>query len=140
MLQDQLSLQNQELNDLTKRNQQLFDQWTRVDVECGRVSEDLRVANARLEQLRNECANLRAEKGIWEVRSGHILMCRHTPHLLFQSIQTRLVEENKSLAMERSHLSDLMTNVQKMHNDLERTGENDRRRLENQLQLLENQS
>lgn len=67
MLQEQISLQNQELNDLTKRNQQLFDQWTRVDVECGRVSEDLHVANARVEQLRNESANLRAEKSIWEV-------------------------------------------------------------------------
>ena len=58
---------------------------------------------------------------------------------LLQSIQTRLVNENKTLAVERSHLSDLMANVQKMHNDLERSGENDRRRMESQLQLLENQ-
>lgn len=42
--------------------------------------------------------------------------------------------------MERSHLSDLMSNVQKMHNDLERSGENDRRRLEGQLQMLEGQT
>jgi len=42
--------------------------------------------------------------------------------------------------MERSHLSDLMGNVQKMHNDLERSGENDRRRLESQLQMLESQT
>lgn len=41
--------------------------------------------------------------------------------------------------MERSHLSDLMGNVQKMHNDLERSGENDRRRLESQLQSMETQ-
>ena len=41
--------------------------------------------------------------------------------------------------MERSHLSDLMANVQKMHNDIERSSENDRRRLESQVQLLENQ-
>lgn len=58
---------------------------------------------------------------------------------LLQSIQTRLVNENKTLAVERSHLSDLMANVQKMHNDLERSGENDRRRMESQLQLMENQ-
>jgi nucleoprotein TPR len=50
------------------------------------------------------------------------------------------VEDNKILAVERSHLSDLMTNVQKMHNDLERSGENDRRRLESQMQMLENQT
>jgi nucleoprotein TPR len=57
-----------------------------------------------------------------------------------QSVQGRLVEENKTLALERSHISDLMVNVQKMHNDLERSGENDRRRLENQLQMLEGQT
>ncbi|KAI0062383.1 hypothetical protein BV25DRAFT_683663 [Artomyces pyxidatus] len=33
-----------------------------------------------------------------------------------------------------------MSNVQKMHNDLERSGENDRRRLESQIQMLEHQS
>jgi nucleoprotein TPR len=57
-----------------------------------------------------------------------------------KSVQGRLVEENKSLAMERSHLSDLMGNVQKMHADLERSGENDRRRLESQMQMLESQT
>jgi nucleoprotein TPR len=50
------------------------------------------------------------------------------------------VEENRTLAVERSHLSDLMANVQKMHNDLERSGENDRRRLESQIQMLEDQT
>lgn len=122
MHQEQFQLHGRELDDLTKRNQQLFDQWTRVDVECSRVTEDLQISNGRVEQLRNECANLRAEKKIWE------------------SVQGRLVEENRTLAMERSHLSDLMGNVQKMHNDLERSGENDRRRLENQLQMLEGQT
>lgn len=57
-----------------------------------------------------------------------------------QSVQSRLVDENKTLALERSHMSDLMVNVQKMHNDLERSGENDRRRLETQLQMLEAQT
>jgi len=33
-----------------------------------------------------------------------------------------------------------MVNVQKMHNDLERSGENDRRRLESQMQMLEGQT
>ncbi|KAK0187834.1 hypothetical protein F5146DRAFT_1060914 [Armillaria mellea] len=119
--QDQYNLHARELDDLSKRNQQLFDQWTRVDIECGRVTEDLRQANSRIEQLRNECANLCAEKKIWD------------------DIQRRLVEENKTLSLERSHLNDLMGSVQRMHNDLERSGENDRRRLENQLQLLEAQ-
>jgi nucleoprotein TPR len=57
-----------------------------------------------------------------------------------QSVQGRLIEENRILTVERSHLSDLMGNVQKMHNDLERSGENDRRRLESQMQMLESQT
>jgi len=59
---------------------------------------------------------------------------------MFQGVQSRLVDENRTLAVERSHLSDLMSNVQKMHNDLERSGENDRRRLESQIQMLEGQT
>ncbi|KAF9255642.1 hypothetical protein L218DRAFT_1081738 [Marasmius fiardii PR-910] len=122
MNQEAFSLHRQEVEDLTKRNAQLYDQWTRADVECGRVTEDLRTASARLEQMRNECSNLRAEKKIWE------------------SVESRLTEENKSLSVERAHLSDLMSNVQKMHSDLERSGDNDRRRLESQVQLLEGQT
>ena len=60
-------MHNQELNELTKRNRQLLEQWTRIDIECSRVSEDLHLATGRLEQLRNDNANLRAEKKIWEV-------------------------------------------------------------------------
>jgi nucleoprotein TPR len=51
-----------------------------------------------------------------------------------------VVEENKTLALERAHLSDLMANVQKMHNDLEHSGENDRPHLDSQLQMLESQA
>ncbi|KAG9227404.1 Protein mlp1 [Pleurotus ostreatus] len=122
MSQEQSAMHSRELETATKRNQQLYDQWTRMDIECARATEDLQIAHGHLEQLRTECANLRAEKKIWE------------------SVQSRLLQENKTLAMERSHLSDLMTNVQKMHNDLERSGENDRRRLESQLQHLESQT
>ncbi|KAI0736332.1 hypothetical protein C8Q72DRAFT_803970 [Fomitopsis betulina] len=122
MVQDQALVQERELNNLSKRNQDLYDQYMRIDIECNRVSEELLVATGHVEQLRNECANLRAEKKIWH------------------SIQGRLEEENRVLAVERSHLADLMQNVQKMHNDLERSGENDRRRLENQIQMLENQT
>ncbi|TFK52180.1 hypothetical protein OE88DRAFT_1367940 [Heliocybe sulcata] len=122
MAQEQYNIQNRELESLHSRNRQLLDQYTRVDIECNRLSEDLATANSRVEQLRNECANLRAEKKIWE------------------SVQLRLVEENKALTMERSQLSDLMSNVQRMHLDLEQSGQNDRRRLESQIHMLETQT
>ncbi|KAI8994233.1 hypothetical protein BD414DRAFT_506685 [Trametes punicea] len=94
MVQEQIVIQKRENEDLQKRNQHLYDQYTRIDIECNRMSEDLLASNSQLEQLRNECANLRAEKKIWE----------------------------------------------RMHNDLERSGENDRRRMENQIKLLEDQN
>jgi nucleoprotein TPR len=49
------------------------------------------------------------------------------------------MDENKQLSIDRAHLTDLMANVQKMHNDLERSGDNDRRRLESQIRLMESQ-
>lgn len=55
-------------------------------------------------------------------------------------MQDRLIEENKTLAIERSQLSDLLVNVQNMHHDLESSDKNDRRRLESQLKMLEGQT
>jgi nucleoprotein TPR len=138
MAQEQFTITNREVDNLTKRNQHLYDQYTRIDIECNRVTEDLLTSNGRLEQLRNECANLRAEKKIWEV--GFIVQQQKASTHAYQDVQIRLVDENKTLAIERSHLSDLMSNVQKMHNDLERSGENDRRRLESQIQMFESQT
>lgn len=68
MHQDQLDLRYREVENLTKRNNELQDQWTRLDIECNRLTEDLQDATSRIEQLRNENANLRAEKEIWQVR------------------------------------------------------------------------
>ncbi len=65
-------MQKRENDDLLTRNQKLFDQYTRMDIEVNRMSEDLLTSNQFLEQLRNECANLRAEKKIWEVRRSSL--------------------------------------------------------------------
>ena len=141
MVQEQATVQERELNNLSKRNQDLYDQYMRIDIECNRVSEELLVASGHLEQMRNECANLRAEKKIWQVSGRVNLQVVYVAYdHATQSVQGRLEEENRILTVERSHLADLMQNVQKMHNDLERSGENDRRRLESQIQMLENQT
>lgn len=67
MSQDEAALHTRDLDNLTKRNQQLYDQYIRIDIECNRAQQELSEANSRVEQLRNENANLRAEKKIWEV-------------------------------------------------------------------------
>jgi nucleoprotein TPR len=71
MLQEQQTLTLRDLDDLTKRNRDLYERFTAVDIECNRVTEYLIAANAQVDQLRNECANLRAEKRIWEVSIPH---------------------------------------------------------------------
>lgn len=57
-----------------------------------------------------------------------------------QSVENRLIEENTALGKERSHLADLMRNLQMMQNDLERAGNESRRRLEELVLRLESQT
>ena len=122
MAQDQYAMYEGDNQNLQKRNQQLQDQYTRLEISCNHATEELSNANIQIERLRNECFNLRAEKKIWE------------------NVQGRLLEENKLLSVERSRMADLIGNVQKMHNDIDNANESDRRRLESQIQTLENQA
>lgn len=71
MLQEQQTLTLRDMDDLTRRNRDLYERFTSVDIECNRVAEYLDTANGQIDQLRNECANLRAEKKIWEVSDSH---------------------------------------------------------------------
>ncbi|KAI0758624.1 hypothetical protein BC629DRAFT_1444031 [Irpex lacteus] len=112
------NMQSRDLENLQRRTKELHDQNTQLN----RVSEDLLTTTSQNDQLRNKTANLCVEKKIWE------------------AVQARVVEENKTLSVERSQLSDLITNVQRMHHDMEQSGENDRRRLESQIAMLENQT
>lgn len=67
MIQEQVAVSSREIEGLAKRNQQLQEKFTRADIDCHRLTEDLLTADAKVDQLRNESANLRAEKKIWEV-------------------------------------------------------------------------
>jgi nucleoprotein TPR len=75
MLQEELSMQSHEVDNLRKRNQQLDDQFIRADIACSHATEDLLEAKRQVEHLRNECANLRAEKKIWEACTTILPLC-----------------------------------------------------------------
>ncbi|KAG2088543.1 uncharacterized protein F5147DRAFT_789372 [Suillus discolor] len=64
MSQDEAALHTRDLDNLTKRNQQLYDRYIRIDIECNQAQQELSEANSRVKQLRNENANLRAKKKI----------------------------------------------------------------------------
>ena len=68
MAQDQFNRQARDSESLNKRNQELQEQCTRLEIACTRTSEELSIANSHIERLRNENINLRSEKQIWEVR------------------------------------------------------------------------
>ena len=65
-------MQRRDLDSLALRNQQLYDHQTRLDIDRERVRGELTDTKSDLEQLRNEAANLRAEKKIWEVSRDSI--------------------------------------------------------------------
>ncbi len=137
MGQERVASQNNEYENVSKRNRQLQDQYVKLEIASNHLTEELATATSQVEILRNECANLRAEKKIWEVSSKfHSVDSRRS---FAQSIQSRLIEENKILSVERSRLSDLLVNVQKLHNDVDKSYEGDKRRLDSQVQTMETQ-
>ena len=50
-----------------------------------------------------------------------------------------MTEDNANLARERTHLSDLMRNLQSMHNELEKGGSESRKRIENDIGRLQSE-
>jgi predicted nuclease with TOPRIM domain len=57
-----------------------------------------------------------------------------------QNFETRLQEENRNLLKEKTHLKDLMGNLQSIQAELEKSVEGEKRRLENQVKALEGQT
>lgn len=68
MAQEQYAMQEREVQNLAKRNQQLHEQYTRLDIACNHASDELGAALQQIDRLRNDCALLRSEKQVWEVR------------------------------------------------------------------------
>ena len=86
MLQEQNAAQTRDMEHLQSRNGDLTHRYTEADMRCGELAADLVTANTMIEQLRNETANLRAEKNIWEVS----MMCCATCSVL--SIRCRTLK------------------------------------------------
>ncbi|KZS93210.1 hypothetical protein SISNIDRAFT_104297 [Sistotremastrum niveocremeum HHB9708] len=119
MMQDEQQLKTREIEALNRRIQDLRDQHTKLELTYSQTADNATHAHSIAERLRTECANLRAEQEIWK------------------SIESRLTSENRVLAKERSQFADLANNIQKMHHDLEMSGQSDRRRMEGQIQSMD---
>ena len=122
MLQSNYNMLKNENAEIQKRSRTLADQAAQQDMRVQQVAEDLVEAKGLMEGLRNEAANLKAEKEFWK------------------TIEKRLTEDNASLLVERERLSTLNVNLQTMQNEHEHLDKSSRRRLESQIESLEGES
>jgi nucleoprotein TPR len=108
-----------ENTELKKRSQVLSEASAKQDLRTQQVAEDLVEAKGLLESMRNENANLKAEKKLWK------------------DIQDRLSQDNEGLMNERTRLNNLIANQQTLQNERELADSEYRRRLQAQVESLE---
>ena len=119
MLESNFKAAQSEKQELQKRNQALSESAAKQDMRTQQVAEDLIEARGLAESLRNENANLKAEKSLWK------------------SIQERLNQDNEGLAQEKNRLNNLLTSQQSLLNERELSESETKRRLQHQVDSLE---
>lgn len=120
--QQTYNLERRELQDLQKRHNAVQESLAKQEINVQTFSQQLIAAQGSVDRLRNEVANLTAEKQ------------------LHKETTDRLMEEKKASVQERINLSDLLRSAQSMQADLERSSGEVRRRLETQIEKLEEQT
>lgn len=121
MLHSNYTLLQSENGELQKRSQILSEAAAKQDLRTQQVAEDLIEAKGLVESMRNETANLKAEKKLWK------------------DIQDRLSQDNENLTNERGRLNTLIANQQTLQNERELSESETRRRLQSQVESLESE-
>ncbi|MCJ1284424.1 hypothetical protein MMC26_003756 [Xylographa opegraphella] len=121
MLQANYSMLKGENAELQKRSQILSDRAAKQDIRTQQVTEDLVEAKGVLESLRNEVANLKAEKDFWK------------------NIEKRLTDDNQNLLSDRDRLNTLNANMQNLINEREQSDRDSRRKMQAQLESMESE-
>ena len=119
MLQANYAMLKKENVELQKRSQIHSDNAAKQDLRVQQVAEDLVEARGLVESMRNETANLKAEKDFWK------------------TIEKRITEDNEGLLNERNRLNSLNANLQNLLNEREHSENETRRRLHTQIETLE---
>lgn len=119
MLQANYTMLQTENVELQKRSQLLSETAAKQDLRIQQVAEDLIEAKGLVETMRNESANLKAEKKLWK------------------EIQDRLSQDNEGLMNERNRLNSLVASQQNLLNERELAESETRRRLQGQVESLE---
>jgi len=119
MLHANFTMLQSENAELQKRSQVLSETAAKQDLRTQQVAEDLIEAKGLVESMRNENANLKAEKKLWK------------------EIQDRLSQDNEGLMNERNRLNGLVASQQNLLNERELAESETRRRLQGQVESLE---
>lgn len=119
MLQANYVMLQGQNGELQKRSQTLSERGAAQDLRTQQVAEELIEARSILESMRNELANLKAEKDFWK------------------SVEKRLLDDNQNLVLERERLNALNTDLQNLSNEREQSDRDTRRRLQVQVETLE---
>lgn len=119
MLNDNFKMLQSENQELQKRISSMHEISARQDLRSQQVAEELVDTRSILESMRNETANLKAEKELWK------------------KIEERLAGDNESLTLERTRLNSHINSLQALQAERDRAEEESRRRLQNQVDKLE---
>ncbi|KAI9725925.1 MAG: hypothetical protein M1828_002252 [Chrysothrix sp. TS-e1954] len=119
MLQSNFSLSKNECEEYQKRSHSLADAAAKQDLKTQQVAEDLVEAKGLSESLRNENANLKAEKDLWK------------------RVEARITEDNRSLVEERGRMNKTISDSQNLYNERELSDAETRRKLQMQVESLE---
>ena len=119
MLKGNYLMLKNENTELQKRSQALSDSAAKQDLRVQQVAEEVVEAKGLADSMRNESANLKAEKDFWK------------------TIEKRINEDNETLLNERGRLNALNANLQNLINEREHSDTEARRRLQTQVDNLE---
>ncbi|KAL8702999.1 MAG: hypothetical protein Q9201_003815 [Fulgogasparrea decipioides] len=119
MLQSNYAMLKTENGELQKRSQFFSDNAAKQDLRTQQVAEDLVEAKGLLDSMRNENANLRAEKEF------------------FKTIEKRLTADNEAHFSEKARLNNLNISLQNLINEREQSEGETRRRQQTRIETLE---
>ena len=119
MLQSNYAMLKSENGELQKRSQFYSENAAKHEMRTQQITEDLVESKGLLDSMRNETANLKAEKEFWK------------------GVEKRLSEDNENLLSEQKRLNALNANLQNLSNEREHADNEARRRLQVQIENLE---
>ncbi|KAM0815939.1 putative Nucleoprotein TPR/MLP1 domain-containing protein [Seiridium cardinale] len=121
MLESNFKSLKSENESLSKRIREQSENLSKQDIRTQQAAEDLVEARSQVEGLRNENANLKAEKK------------------LSKDIQNRLSQDNENLIQERSRLNEVVATQQRLQNERDIGEAETKRRLQTQVESLEDE-